>query len=316
MGTKRISAIKALCGRIVFIVGPTAIGKTTLAIRLARGLKGEIISADSMQIYKGMRILNQAPTGAEAKRARHHLIASLDPAKEYSLAQFIKDASSAIDSIIKRGRIPIIAGGSGLYVKGLIDGLFPSPKADLKFRREQAKFAAKYGSRKLHTRLARIDPASAEKIHPNDLRRIIRSLEAYYSTGKTMTELKGSTRGLKDRYGINIFGLTAPREEIYSRINNRVDRMFLSGAVGEVKKLKRRRLSKTAGMVLGFGEISGYLDGKYGLDEASEKLKMNTRRFAKRQLTWFGADKRIRWFDVSRMSEGEIVRGINRGLKA
>ena len=300
---------------VIFIVGPTAIGKTAFAIKLARHVRGEIVSADSMQIYKGMRRLSQAPGAAENRIARHHLAGSLDPKKEYSAAIFIKKASAIIESIIKRGNIPIVTGGSGLYVKSLIDGLFPSPNADLKFRRGMEKFAAKYGSRRLHSRLSKIDPVSAGAIHPNDIRRIIRALEIYISTGRTMTELKAiDQHGLKDRYRIKIFGLTRPREGIYSQIDMRVDKMFKAGVIEEVRALKRKRLSKTAREVLGFKEISGYLDGRYDKDAAKDMLKMNTRRFAKRQLTWFRADRRIRWFDVSRISEKVIIGKIAKQL--
>lgn len=295
-------------GRIIFIVGPTAIGKTRVAVKLARTLSSEIISADSMQVYKGMRLLSQAPGRAEKKSVRYHLTEVLYPRKEYSVALFIKRARPLIASIMKRGKVPIVAGGSGLYVKGLIDGLFPSPEADMKFRAKMARFAAKYGSKKLHTKLSKIDPVSAGLIHPNDLRRIIRSLEIHHSTGKTMTELKSETKGIKDIYDIKIFGLTRPREEIYSGIDARVDEMFRDNVVGEVKGLKKKRLSKTAGEALGLKEISGYLEGQYDPDTAKDLLKMNTRRFAKRQFTWFRADKRIKWIDLSKVSEARAVK--------
>lgn len=299
---------------VLFIVGPTAIGKTVFAIKCAKRVNGEIISADSMQIYKDMKTLSQAPTVREKKRARHNLVEALDPRREYSVAAFIKKASRAIRSIIKRNKVPVIVGGSGLYIRGLIDGLFPSPEADMKFREDLARFAAKYGSKKLHAKLMKIDPESAKRIHPNDLRRIVRALEIHHSTGKTMTELKTSTRGLKEKYEIKIFGLIRPREEIYSRIDERVDRMFRSGAVEEVKRLRRKKLSRTAGMVLGFHEISGYLSGRYDREAAKNMLKLNTRRFAKRQMTWFRADKRIHWFDANKVSEKEIVRKISKQL--
>ncbi|MDD3905479.1 MAG: tRNA (adenosine(37)-N6)-dimethylallyltransferase MiaA [Candidatus Omnitrophica bacterium] len=297
---------------VVFIVGPTAIGKTSLASEIAGRAGGEVISADSMQIYKSMRILSQAPGPADKKRARHHLVELLSPEEEYSVALFIKKASSAIAAIIKRGKVPIVAGGSGLYVRALIDGLFPSPEADMKFRAKMEAFAAKYGTPRLHAKLANIDPRSAGSIHPNDKRRVIRALEIYELTGKTMTELKSLTRGLKDRYNIKIFALTRPREELYAQIDARVDEMFRAGAVAEVKKLRKRRLSKTAGSILGLREISGYLDGKYSLDEAKAILKMNTRRFAKRQYTWFRADSRIKWLDVGKMSTRKIMQYIEK----
>ncbi|MDD5495937.1 MAG: tRNA (adenosine(37)-N6)-dimethylallyltransferase MiaA [Candidatus Omnitrophica bacterium] len=299
---------------VIFIVGPTAVGKTALAVELARRVKGEIISCDSMQVYTGMRILSQAPDALQKKMARHHLVGVLDPKKEYSAALFRKRALGLIDSIINRGKVPIIAGGTGLYAKVLVDGLFPSPKADLKFRRYCQGFVSKYGSAHLHARLSKIDPAAAKNIHPNDARRVTRALEIYNSTGKTMTELKSRTKGLTDRYEIAIFGISMPRQMIYSNIDSRVDGMFKKDVLREARQLRRRALSKTARSVLGLKEISGYLDGEYGLERAKELMKMNTRRFAKRQLTWFRADKRIKWFDVSKASAKKIIREIEKDL--
>jgi tRNA dimethylallyltransferase len=300
---------------ILFIVGPTAIGKTRLAVALAGKIGGEIVSCDSMQIYKGMHILSQAPSKKERGLARHHLVGVLDPKKEYSAAVFIKEAVPIIKAIIKRKKIPIVAGGSGLYVKALIDGLFPSPAADMKFRKRMQAFVSRHGSKRLHDRLSKIDPISAELIHPNDVRRIIRALELFESTGRTMTELKASTKGLKDHYDIGIFGLTAPREKIYSRIDSRVDKMFASGAMREAKSLTKKRMSKTAGEVLGFKEIADHLDGEYDLEYAKDLVKMNTRRFAKRQLTWFRPDMRIKWYDITRNSEAKIIKKIMKEVR-
>lgn len=295
---------------LIFIVGPTAIGKTRLSIKLAGRINGEIISCDSMQVYRGMRILSQAPTISERKNVRHHLTGVLDPKKEYSAALFMKRAAVVIKSIIGKKKNPIIVGGSGLYVKALIDGLFPSPEADSKFRRKMEAFVARYGSNPLHKRLAKLDPDRAKHIHPNDARRIIRALEISHSTGRTMTEIKNQTKGLKDEYDIKIFGLTRPREDIYSNINLRIEGMFKAGLLKEVQRLTKKVLSKTARGVLGFKEISGYLNGEYEIKEAKEIFKRNTRRFAKRQLTWFRADDRIEWFDLGRLSAEAIVRGI------
>jgi tRNA dimethylallyltransferase len=296
--------------KAIFIVGPTAVGKTTLAVKLARRVNGEIISCDSMQVYKGMPILSQAAGPSDRKKVKHHLVGVLSPQKEYNVAMFRKKAERLINSMIRRGKTPVVAGGSGLYVKALIDGLFPSPEADAAFRGRMKKIASRYGSKYLYKRLGRIDPQAAANIHPNDARRIIRALEIYHSTGKTMTDLKRKTRGLKDKYRIEMIGLTRPRDDIYSAINSRVERMFGQGAVEEVRALKKKRLSKTAGAALGFKEISGYLDGEYDLERAKELLKMNTRRFAKRQFTWFGADRRIRWFDVCKIKQDDIIRKI------
>lgn len=299
---------------VIFIVGPTAIGKTRLSVKLARLLKGEIISCDSMQVYRGMRVLSQAPSPEERSRIRHHLAGILDPRKEYSVAVFRKRATALIRSVVGREKVPIVVGGSGLYVKALVDGLFPSPKADVGFRSKMQKFASRYGSARLHAKLAKVDPEAAGSIHPNDTRRIIRALEIHHSTGRTMTELKARTKGLGDHYDIKIFGLTAPRQEIYARIGSRIDKMFEARLVGEVKRLRKKRVSKTAKAALGYKEVSGYLDGEYGLENAKYLLKMNTRRFAKRQLTWFRADKGIQWFDVTKQSDAAIIKKIGRDV--
>ncbi len=300
---------------VIFIVGPTAIGKTRLAVRLARRIDGEIISADSMQVYKSMRILSQAPRASERKAARHHLIGFFSPQEEYSAAAFRDRAGRIIDSIMRREKIPIVAGGSGLYVKALIDGLFPAHPADLKFRKSMERFISGHGSKRLHEKLSKIDPQAAGTIHPNDSRRIIRALEIHHSTGRTMTELKCGTRGLKDRYEVKVFGLTRPREEIYEGIERRIDGMFDENVVGEVRRLRKRRLSKTAKAVLGYKEIAGYLDSEYDIETAIALMKTHTRRFAKRQLAWFRADERIRWFDVSKMSENEIIKAVIKEYK-
>jgi tRNA dimethylallyltransferase len=300
---------------VIFIIGPTAIGKTDFSIKLAKRVRGEIISADSMQAYRGMRILSQAPTSREKKTVRHHLVEFLDPRKEYSVASFRDKANRLIASMIDRKKTPIVAGGSGLYMKVLIDGLFPSPPADMKYRRSLARYIAKDGSAKLHKKLAAIDPVAASKIHPNDARRIIRALELYHSTGRTMTELKAQTHGLKDQYNIKIIGLMRPRNDIYKRIEDRIDRMFDENIVGEVKRLRKKRLSKTAKAVLGYKEIVGYLDGEYDIENARSLMKINTRHFAKRQMTWFRADERIKWFDLNKVNEEAVIKKIIKEIK-
>ncbi len=295
---------------VVVIVGPTAVGKTSLAIKLARKIRGEIISCDSMQVYRGMNVLSQAIPPSERNEVRHHLIGILSPREEYSAAAFRKKAVQLIDSIIARGKVPIFAGGSGLYVKALVDGLFLSPASDIAFRKKMEKFASRYGKARLYNRLKKIDPEAAGKIHPNDKRRIIRALEIYNSTGRTMSEMKSETIGLGGDYDIRIFGLTRPRDALYSAINSRAERIFAGGAVKEVKRLSHVRMSKTAKAVLGFKEILGYLKGEYSPEAAVELMKRNTRRFAKRQLTWFRADGRIEWFDADRLNREEIIGAI------
>lgn len=301
--------------KVVFIVGPTAIGKTSLAVKLAAKVKGEIISCDSMQVYKGIKILSQAPVPRETGEIPYHLISFLIPSREFSVARFITMARRLIKEIIARKKVPIVAGGSGLYMKGLVDGLFPSPEADDKFRKKMYGLAQRYGSRYLHNKLKAIDPVSAGSIHENDTKRIIRALEIWHSTGKTMTELKKETKGISGIYDIRMFGLTAPRDIIYKRINNRVDDMIRAGALKEAKKICKKKLSKTAKAIIGLKEFSAFLGGEYDLNTAAEHMKRNTRRFAKRQLTWFRADKRIKWLDVSEISGAEVVRMITKEMK-
>ncbi|NQU95915.1 MAG: tRNA (adenosine(37)-N6)-dimethylallyltransferase MiaA [Candidatus Omnitrophica bacterium] len=297
--------------KVIFIVGPTAVGKTSLAIKLAKKIKGEIISADSMQVYKGMDILSQKPTKRERSAAPHHLISFLKASDEYSAAIFAKMAEKKIEGIIKKGKIPIVVGGSGLYIKTLIDGIFPSKGKDEKIRQNLRQIADRNGSIFLHNKLKRVDPLAAQGIHPNDLKRVIRALEIYELEKKTKTSLKPKTTGLKDIYDVRIFGLNMNRGKLYERINKRVDLMFKKGIVNEVKKLLRKTLSVTSKQALGIKEIEGYFNKAYDETEAKDALKKNTRRFAKRQLTWFRADKRIVWLDIDKTREAPATRIIH-----
>jgi tRNA dimethylallyltransferase len=291
-------------------LGPTAIGKTSLAVKLAKKIKGEIISCDSMQVYRGVNILSQAPSPKDTGSVPHHLVRSVSPLDEFSAAQFAKRARTLIKDIIRRGKVPIVAGGSGLYAKALIDGLFPSPEARPVFRKKMCALAARYGSAYIYEKLRKIDKDAARLIHKNDARRIIRALEIWHTTGKTMTELKKNTRGISATYDLKIFGLTADRETIYSNINDRVENMLKAGALREVKRLYKKDLSKTARLMIGLRELTGFLNGEYDLEAAAELMKRNTRRFAKRQLTWFKADKRIKWLDVSSLRADKVSEAI------
>ncbi len=285
---------------VYFLVGPTASGKTKLSIKLAKKLNAEIVSCDSMCVYKDMDILTSKPCNADTKKIKHHLIDIIPPTKEFSVAEYRKMALGKIEDIIKRKKIPLFVGGSGLYVKAVIDGLFPSAEKDLRFRKRQEAFAKKYGGAYLYRRLKKIDPERAKKIHPNDLRRIIRSLEIYHTEKKKPSELKINTQPLK--YDFKIFGIMLDRNELYKKIDTRVEEMFKKGIVGEIKKLSKKKLSITAKKALGYNEILGYLKGKNSLEEAKELLKKNTRHFAKKQLTWFRPDRRIYW-----VTSGNII---------
>ena len=284
---------------ILFIVGPTAVGKTKVAIELARIIRTEIISCDSMQVYKGINVISQKPTGGEQKQVPHHMIDIVYASRNFSVADFRKRATALIAKMEKRGKTPLLAGGTALYMKILLDGLFPSPEPDLKLRGKLKRAADKNGNGYLYRRLKEIDPPTAEILHPNDTRRIIRALEVYEQSGLPMSELKKKTRGLGKEYSPRIFCLNRPREELYERINKRVDKMFASGAVAECKKLKDRKLSKSASQVLGLKEVFAYIAGECTKEEAKELLKQNTRRFAKRQLSWFRNDPRIEWVNIN-----------------
>ena len=278
---------------IIFLVGPTASGKTDLSISLAKKLNAEIISCDSMCVYKGMDILTSKPSKEDRKRIKHHLIDIISPDKEFSVSEYRKLALIAIEDILKRKKTPLFVGGSGLYVKSVVDGLFPSTKKDGKFRKKQYALTKRYGKLYLYKKLQRIDPETAKKIHPNDLRRVIRSLEIYHIEKKKPSELKKKTSGL--RYKVKLFGLKIDRDTLYKNIDKRADDMFEKGIIGEVKRLSKKKMSITSKSALGYSEVLRYLKGRYSLEEAKELLKKNTRHFAKRQMTWFRPDRRIIW---------------------
>jgi tRNA dimethylallyltransferase len=284
--------------KIIFLVGPTAVGKSEVSIYLARKIKGEIISCDSMQIYKGMDIITSKPYASVLKRTPHHLISVIPADKEYNVSRYRKDALKKVINILKRGRVPVLVGGTGLYMSILIDGIFEQSVQDDTFRKKMYALSAKNGSPYLHSRLKEIDPDSAKRIHPNDAKRIIRALEVYEATGKPISVLQKERRGLKDDFDVRVFCLNMQRDKLYKRIDERVDRMFRQGLVDEVKRLSRKRLSKTASCAIGIKELSGYLEGAYDLEEARRLMQRNSRRYAKRQLTWFRKDKRIKWINI------------------
>jgi len=287
--------------KIIFLVGPTAVGKTEIAIALAKNLNAEIISCDSMQVYKGMDIGTQKPLPDLRKKIKHHMLDILKPDKEFNAADFRSRALRIISSLHKKGKIPLFVGGTGLYMKALVDGLFPSPPKDERLRKRLYKEKERYGSRYLHDKLKKIDQKAASAIHPNDAKKIIRALEIYYTTKKTVSEMRERTpRPLSDKYDVEILGVIRPRGELYNRINERVDRMFQEGFLDEAKRFYKKKLSITAAQAIGYREIFDYLSGKISLDEAMELIKKNTRHYAKRQLTWFKGDKRIKWIEASK----------------
>lgn len=283
--------------KIIFIVGPTAVGKTEVAVELAKKINTEIISCDSMQVYKGMDITTSKPTLTLRKTIPHHLMDMVSPRREYNVARYYKDAIREIKKISKRGKIPLVVGGTGLYMSILIDGIFKTrPEGNI--RNRLYKKAERLGSYHLYKKLKEIDLKAASKIHPNDTKRIIRALEVFESTGKPISEWRKLRKGITAEYKVKIFCLDMERSSLYRKIDTRVEKMFSKGLASEVKRLLKLKLSKTAHQAIGIKELKGYFEGSYDLEEAKRLIKRNTRVYAKRQLTWFRKDRRINWIKV------------------
>jgi len=293
---------------IPVIVGPTASGKTSLSIELAKRLNGEIVSADSMQIYRKMDIATAKPDADEMQGIPHHLIGIIDPGDEFSVAQYKVKALEKIEDIIARGKLPIVVGGTGLYIDTLIKNteFLDYEKSDIRSKLESR--CEKEGTSVLLDELRAFDPETAEKLHINDSKRIIRALEVYYSTGKTISEQIELSHLNESPYNWCIIGLNAnDRQFLYDRINRRVDIMLESGLLDEAREFFLNDVSKTAVQAIGYKELKPYLFGEKTLDEAVEKLKMETRRYAKRQLTWFRRYSDIFWLMIDGLDGAELI---------
>ena len=277
------------------MVGPTASGKSAVAVCLARKMNAEIISCDSMQIYRKMNIITCRPTKELISRVKHHLFGFVKPSEDYNAGSFRKDALAKADKIYKEGKIPLFVGGTGLYMSAIIDGLFASVPLDKRLRRRLEEEARLKGADYLYRKLTKVDPVAAARIHAHDARRIVRALEVFAKCGKPISVLQKQRKGLNDEYKIRIFALNLDRAKLYNRIDARVERMFDQGLEKEAKSLLKSHLSRTARYALGLPEIKGYLQGRYNLDEAKRLIKRNSRHYAKRQLTWFKKDKRVEW---------------------
>jgi len=282
---------------LIVIVGPTASGKSGLAICLARLFDTEIISADSMQVYRGMDIGTAKPSGEEMKAVPHHMISMIEPDTRFSVGDYVSRARPVITGLHERGKIPIVAGGTGLYVRALVDGLCEAPKTDWVLRKRLLSEEAEHGKGYLYRRLCEVDPVSAGRTKPNDTVRVIRSLEVYESGGVPLSDIQ-EVHGFKERpYDPMIIGLTMERKNLYQKIEERVDRMMEAGLEAEVRGL----IAIHGGSVLpmhglGYKQLAGYIKGRYSLEDAIRLLKRDTRRYAKRQLTWFRRDDRTRWY--------------------
>ncbi len=282
---------------VLFLVGPTAAGKSQLAITLAHKLGGEIVSADSMQVYKGMNI-GTAKLGAKDQEGiRHHLLNIRAPGQEFSAYEYRKLALQKIAEIVKRNKVPIVVGGTGLYVRALLEGLSEHPGADLTFRKKMEERAKKPGLATLYWELQKKDPKRALKIQPRDKKRIIRALEILSSSGKRASDWHGEKTPLRSLgYEPMVIGVMRDRAKLYAGIEERVDEMFRKGFVSEVKRLGKVPFSKTAIQAVGYREVLEVLKGRLTLDGAKHLMKQKTRQLAKRQLTWFRREKGIEWF--------------------
>lgn len=293
--------------RIIFIVGPTGVGKSGVALELAGLLNAEIIACDAMQVYREVAIASDKPSAADLKRVNHHMINCVSVTEEFDVARYRREAVSAIEEVLKRDKVPLVVGGSGMYVSILLDGIFEENSTDPFIRRQLQEDAKIKGVDKLYQRLKKVDPESARKINSTDERRIIRALEVYVANRKPISQLQKNRSGLWGKYDIKIFALNRERQELYDRVNQRVDKMFSDGLIAEIEKLKALSLSRTAGGLIGIPEVTGYLNGQQSLEQAKEVMKMNSRHYVKRQLTWFRKDKRLTWIDVGQDESGEPV---------
>ena len=285
--------------KVIVICGPTASGKTSLSIELAKRINGEIVSADSMQIYEDMDIGTAKPTKEEMNGIKHYLIGNVSPTIRYSVASFKKDAINAINEIIEKGKTPIVVGGTGLYVDSLVNGIdYDDLEIDLNYRNELEKQVEELGLESLYEKACKIDPQAMEKISKNDKKRIFRVLEIFNATGKTKTMQEIESREKDNPYDFIVFAINMDREKLYERINKRVDLMIENGLVDEVKNLINKYDElPTAIQGLGYKEVVLYLNEEISYEEMIEKIKQETRRYAKRQLTWFRRYKEINWLN-------------------
>ena len=296
--------------KVIALVGPTASGKTNISIQIAKILKGEIISADSRLVYNDFNIGTAKPTEKEMDGIRHHMINIESPSITYTASRYKKEADEKIKEILNKNKVPIITGGTGFYVKALLEGLnIPDVYPDEDFRQEMENFVKDNGKQSLHNKLKKSDPQMAEKLMPNDSFRIIRALEVQKTTGQKMSEQQTVS---ESEYEVLYFGLNAEdREFLYERINRRVHLMVEQGLIEEVESLiKKHGRTNSLLKTLGYKEICEYFDGICTLEEALANIQQNTRRFAKRQLTWFRANKKINWFFIDKMNSDEIIKAI------
>lgn len=294
---------------VLAVVGPTASGKTALSIHLAKQLDGEIISADSMQIYKGMDIASAKPTQAEMQGIPHHMMSVVSPNRPYSVADFVEAAGDCIRDVFSRGKLPILVGGTGLYIDNLLENTqFIEAQTDFELRARLEELYARIGGEEMLRRLSSFDPESAERLHPNNKKRILRAFEVYELTGQTMTQALAASKSVPSPYAPLYIGLRfQDRAVLYDRIDRRVDWMLEAGLLEEAKVFLETNTA-TAAQAIGYKELKPYFDGELPLETAVENLKRATRNYAKRQITWFKRNPQIHWLDCDVLSKEDILR--------
>ena len=287
--------------QVIVIVGPTSSGKTALSIKIAEKLKSEIISADSRQIYKFLDIGTAKPSEEELKKAKHHFISTLNPDKNFNVSEFEIESIKIISRMHSQQKIPLVVGGSGLYIKALVDGIFNTVDVDEELREKLMHQRKIHGNDYLYNKLKEVDPVSASKMLPQNYKRIIRALEVHHLTGKPIWMLQNEYKR-EINFEFNQYGLNWKRKVLYENIEKRVDEMIESGLVEELKGVLEKGFDKKLNALntVGYKEIISYLDGEISLERATELIKRNTRRFAKRQLTWFNKDERINWINIEK----------------
>ncbi len=298
-----------------FLTGPTASGKSATGVELARRIDAEIVSLDSMAVYRRLDVGTAKPTPEQRRAAAHHLIDLVEPWEEFSLARFVEEAKHAVDDIVGRGKQALFVGGTPLYLKALLRGIFQGPPADWPLRRRLADRAREHGPEWLHRRLAQVDPASAARLHPNDARRLIRALEVYEKTGRPISALQRQFDSGRPAEQCRVFVLDWPRAELYERIERRVDEMFAAGLLEEIRRLLADKtgkgFSRTARQAVGYREAIEHLEGRRELPETIDLVKRRTRQLAKRQMTWFRGLSECRFVAVSdRLDAAEVAERI------
>lgn len=295
--------------KLIVIAGPTASGKTAVGVELCKMIGGEVVSADSMQIYRGMDILSAKPTAEEMGGIAHHMLGIADPKEKYSAAKYRDMAKRVIAEIAQRGKMPVLCGGTGLYINAVTRPMDFSEKCDDALRRELIAMADAPGGReKLHDMLHEIDPEAAQKLHPNDVRRVTRAIEVFRLTGRTQTQQALLDAQRKGDYDETLFALSWPRAALYERINLRVDRMLESGLVEEVRRLRKDEENHpTALQAIGYKEIAAALEHRIGMEDAVDLVKQLSRNYAKKQMTWFRRDERCIWLEAQNKSAKQLA---------